>query len=227
MKCQTAPCRALRGNSISVNCILPPSYAYIGSKFTALSARARDKQALAEVGPHFPLWPRAKATPSSRNALVDFDLGPRQPSHAFFPTRPVGAGMVLFIPPRTQQGHACRVRPTSLRGHASSDAALRGWRNTVGHLIEIVWLKNAYRGPQFTGKRVKHGGERFYRFRDFQQSELNSIPPTSHVRNAVDIAATAARRLACFSGVDRDQSEHEGSFRVYRYIQQQSGAVFS
>ena len=32
----------------------------------------------------------------------------------------------------------------------SRDPLLEGW-NTVGSLIEICWLKKAYRGPQFTG----------------------------------------------------------------------------
>ena len=35
-------------------------------------------------------------------------------------------------------------------------APLRGWRNTVGSLIEICWLKRAHHRPQFTGTCVKH-----------------------------------------------------------------------
>ena len=35
---------------------------------------------------------------------------------------------------------------------------LRGWRNTVGSLIEIVWLKKTVHGPQCTGICVNHIG---------------------------------------------------------------------
>ena len=57
---------------------------------------------------------------------------------------------------------------------------LRGWRNTVGNRIEIVWPKQTYSGPKFTGTCVKHGGVRFHRIRDLQQCDFNSVPPTSH-----------------------------------------------
>ena len=33
---------------------------------------------------------------------------------------------------------------------------LRGWRSTIGNLIEIVWLKKPYRGSQFTGTCVNN-----------------------------------------------------------------------
>ena len=55
----------------------------------------------------------------------------------------------------------------------------RGWQNTVGNLIEFVWLKEPNHGPRFTGTCVKHKGVRFHRVRDFKQSYFNSIPPTS------------------------------------------------
>ena len=58
---------------------------------------------------------------------------------------------------------------------------LRGWRNTVGNLIEIGWLEKACHGPQFTGTCVKHRGVRFRRIRDFKQYCFNSIPPTSQI----------------------------------------------
>ena len=45
---------------------------------------------------------------------------------------------------------------------------MRGWRNTAGNLIEIVWLEKAYHGPQFTGIAMKHRGVRFHRIRDFK-----------------------------------------------------------
>ena len=71
---------------------------------------------------------------------------------------------------------------------------LRGWQNTVGNLIEIFWLKNNYRGPQFNGTRVKHRGVRFHRIRDLKQYYFNSIPPTSqlyptHAYRTVPLAA--------------------------------------
>ena len=37
--------------------------------------------------------------------------------------------------------------------------ALRGWRNTAGSLIEILWLKKAYDGPHVTGNYM-HGKQR-------------------------------------------------------------------
>ena len=61
-------------------------------------------------------------------------------------------------------------------------AIRRGWRNTVGNLIETFWLKEACRGPQSTDIRcVKHGGVRFHRIRDFKQFHFDSVPPTSHI----------------------------------------------
>ena len=46
---------------------------------------------------------------------------------------------------------------------------MRGWRNTVGNLIEFVWLKQAYRRPHAIGTGVKHRGVRFHRIRDVKQ----------------------------------------------------------
>ena len=57
---------------------------------------------------------------------------------------------------------------------------MRGWRSTVGNLIEFVRLKKAYHRPHVIGICVKHRGVRFHRIRDFKQYCLNSIPPTSH-----------------------------------------------
>ena len=54
---------------------------------------------------------------------------------------------------------------------------MRGWRNTVGNLVDICWLEKTY-GPQFTDTCVKHRGVRFHRIRDFNKYYLNSIPPT-------------------------------------------------
>ena len=50
-----------------------------------------------------------------------------------------------------------------------STRALRGWRNSVGSLVEICWLKEAHHGPQFTGTRVNNRGVRLHRIRDFEQ----------------------------------------------------------
>ena len=58
---------------------------------------------------------------------------------------------------------------------------VRGWRNTVGNLIELFWLKQTYHGPQFTCICVKNRWVRFHRIRDFKQYYFNSIPPTSHI----------------------------------------------
>ena len=73
-----------------------------------------------------------------------------------------------------------RTNASISRAAAPRRASLRGWRNTVGNLIEIFWLKNAYDGPQFTGTCVKHRGVRFHRIRDFKQYYFNGIPPTPH-----------------------------------------------
>ena len=52
---------------------------------------------------------------------------------------------------------------------STSSACSRGWRNTVGSLIETSWLKRNYYGPQFTGICAKSRGVRFHRIRDFKQ----------------------------------------------------------
>ena len=54
---------------------------------------------------------------------------------------------------------------------------MRSWRNTVGRLIDVCWLKKSYRGTQFDGIWVNNGGVRFHRIRDFKQYNFNSIPP--------------------------------------------------
>ena len=61
----------------------------------------------------------------------------------------------------------------------AGSAYIRGWRNTVGNLIEICWLKKAYHGPQFTGTCVNNRGVRFRRIRDCKQYYVNTIPQTS------------------------------------------------
>ena len=55
-----------------------------------------------------------------------------------------------------------------------------GRRNTVGNLIECVWLEKACHRPQFTGLRVNSGGGRFHQTRDSKRCHCNSIPPTVH-----------------------------------------------
>ena len=57
---------------------------------------------------------------------------------------------------------------------------MRGWRNTVGNLIEIVWLKKAFHRPRFTGMRMNNGGVRFRRSRDLERYYFDGVPPTSH-----------------------------------------------
>ena len=56
---------------------------------------------------------------------------------------------------------------------------LRGLRNTVGNLIEMFWLKQAFHGPRFIGIRVNNRVVLFHRIRDFKQYYFNSSPPTS------------------------------------------------
>ena len=46
------------------------------------------------------------------------------------------------------------------------------------------WVQKACRGPQCTGRRVKNGGVRIHRIRDFKQFYFDSIPPTSHLTRA-------------------------------------------
>ena len=58
---------------------------------------------------------------------------------------------------------------------------MRGWRNTVGSLIEICWLKNNYGWPQFTGICVNNRGIRFNRMQDFKQYYFNSIQSHNHI----------------------------------------------
>ena len=63
-----------------------------------------------------------------------------------------------------------------------SPVSVRGWRNTVGNLIETSWLKQNNHWPHVTSTCVNKRGARFHRTRDFKQCQLNSIPPTSQVR---------------------------------------------
>ena len=72
-------------------------------------------------------------------------------------------------------------------------ACLRGWRNTVGNLIEFLSdPKKTYHRPQLTGISVKSRGAWFHRTRDVKQYYFNSIPPTSHLS-----ALAAPQGLAC------------------------------
>ena len=41
---------------------------------------------------------------------------------------------------------------------------MRGWRNSVGNLIELLWLRETYHGLQFTGLCMKHRGYGFIEF---------------------------------------------------------------
>ena len=57
---------------------------------------------------------------------------------------------------------------------------MRGWRNAVGNLIKLFWLKKAFQWPRCIGLCMKNRGVRFHRTRGFKQYYSNSIPPTSH-----------------------------------------------
>ena len=70
-------------------------------------------------------------------------------------------------------------RVERVRGWNKICVMLRGWRNTVGNLIDLLWLKEAYHGPQFTGTGVNNRGGRFHRIRDFKHDYFKSIPPTA------------------------------------------------
>ena len=99
-----------------------------------------------------------------------------------------------------------------------SRALVRRWRNTVGNLIEFLWLKKAYHRPHFIDICVKHSGVRFHRTRDFNQHYFDSIPPTSQLGWGACGAARGAPQChptdqGCpLSGVDRvgDESKMEG-----------------
>ena len=67
----------------------------------------------------------------------------------------------------------------AVREPSRSCASLRGWRSTVGNLIELLWLINTHHRPQLTGTCLKRRGVRFHRIRDLKQYNFNSIPPTS------------------------------------------------
>ena len=69
----------------------------------------------------------------------------------------------------------CREGRSGYGGPATP--CLGDWRNTVGNLIEFVWLKKAYHSPQFTGICGENRGVRFHRIRDVKQCLFNSIPP--------------------------------------------------
>ena len=70
-------------------------------------------------------------------------------------------------------------------------ASTRGWRNTVGNLIEISWPKINNKRHHVTGICVKDRGVQFHRIRDLKQYYFNSIPPTSHVSRGTPNESTA------------------------------------
>ena len=51
---------------------------------------------------------------------------------------------------------------------------VRGWRNTVGNLIDMFRLEMSYRRPQFTGICVNTRTVQFHRTRGFKQYYFNS-----------------------------------------------------
>ena len=56
-------------------------------------------------------------------------------------------------------------------------ASSRGWRNTVGNLIELLWLSKTYVRVLSTGI-CNNRAVRFHRIQDFKQYYFISIPPT-------------------------------------------------
>ena len=77
----------------------------------------------------------------------------------------------------------CRKRPRHPNDHLNETrdhSCPRGWRNTVGNLVELVWLNETYHGLQCTGICANNRGVRLHRVRDFNQYYSNSPPPTSH-----------------------------------------------
>ena len=71
---------------------------------------------------------------------------------------------------KAQEGEAPAVDSTPLV--LSVPLPMRGWWNTAGNLVEILLVKQNYRGTQCTGICVKHRGVRFHRIRDFKQYVL-------------------------------------------------------
>ena len=70
------------------------------------------------------------------------------------------------------------------------------WQNTVGILIELLWLKKPYHGLQFTGVFVQTQGVRFHRIRD--SSSIMSkviIPPTSPIGTCSFVALVVMPHL--------------------------------
>ena len=59
---------------------------------------------------------------------------------------------------------------------------MRGWRNTVGNLIELLWLDKPIAGLILPEHAWTTEGYivRFHPIRNFKQHYFNSIPPTSH-----------------------------------------------
>ena len=117
-------------------------------------------------------------SPQSRNPET-------RPRHARSGTAPASLRVCSAAARICSGCSACPPRPASPPALAVFGALLcrtvqlRGWRNTVGNLFEIVWLKQNYHEPQLTGVRMKQRGVRFHRTRDFKQYNFNSIPPTS------------------------------------------------
>ena len=83
--------------------------------------------------------------------------------------------LVSFLPPQDehQLGHKSDGidSPSDDEDRCLSEF-LRGWRNTIGNLIEFLRLNKAYHGLRLPGKCVKHRGYGFIEFETvlFQQT---------------------------------------------------------
>ena len=97
-------------------------------------------------------------------------------------------------------------RPATVHLGARTSAAprislLRGWRNTVANLIELLWLKQTYHGLQFTCICVNNRG---YSFIEFETSN-NTI--STVFRQPLKRASPRQKRLRdLMDGLDPDES---------------------
>ena len=62
-------------------------------------------------------------------------------------------------------------------------SVLRGWRNMVGNLIETFCSPKSYRGLQFIGTSLKHGGVRFIEFEISNSTTANFHTKNSQTKN--------------------------------------------
>ena len=69
---------------------------------------------------------------------------------------------------------------------------LRGWRNTVGNRVEVVWLKQTCYGPHFAGTCMKHRGHGFGEF-EISNSTVSAVFRLALVlqRDSMAISASA------------------------------------